>query len=77
MSKSIDESCYVCEDVCKSTHANPCDDCVVLKKTRAEQIREMTDAELASFLEGIYQDGRSGVRSSRDWLGWLRQKTDD
>ena len=71
------ESCRACEDICKNTHANPCDDCDALKKTRAEQIQAMTDTELASFLERIYQDGRSGTRPSCNWLEWLRQKAED
>ena len=76
MNTSDQELCYSCKDTCRNTQVNPCEDCEISAKTRAEQIRMMTDAELAAFLEGIYQDGCAGTHSSRDWLEWLRQKAE-
>ena len=35
MSIHAKESCYNCENTCKNTHVNPCDDCVEMKKSRA------------------------------------------
>ena len=76
MNTSGQELCYSCKDTCRNTLANPCEDCEISAKTRAEQIRIMTDEELAQFLESIYQDDHSGTQSSRDWLDWLRQKAE-
>ena len=74
MNTSGQDLCYNCKDTCRNTLANPCEDCEVSAKTRAEQIRMMTDTELAAFLKSICQDGCSGTVPSRDWLEWLRQK---
>ena len=68
------ESCYKCESTYKSTQANPCDDCVVMIKTRAEQIRAMSDEELAQFLDALCRDAQEGKIPDRDWLDWLGQK---
>ena len=76
MNSSGQELCYRCKDTCSNTSANPCEDCEISAKTRAEQIRMMSDAELAQFLESIYQDGRSRTHPSCDWLEWLRQKAE-
>ena len=74
MSVPAKEPCYKCESTCMSTHANPCDDCDVMKKTRAEIIRTMSDEELAQFLDTLCRDAQEGKISNRDWQDWLGQK---
>ena len=77
MSIHAKESCYNCENTCKNTHVNPCDDCVEMKNSRAERIRAMTDEELASFLEEIYQRGQTGSYPPCGWSEWLRQQAEE
>lgn len=47
-------------------------------KTRADQIRAMSDKKLASYLNKVETDGRVyGPQGQAYWLNWLRQEVEE
>ncbi len=47
-------------------------------KTRADQIRAMSDKKLASYLNKVETDGRVyGPQGYAYWLDWLRQEVEE
>ena len=45
-------------------------------KQRADQIREMSNEELADFIKMIHGNGVRGLHPDCSWLEWLERKTE-
>ena len=49
----------------------------VIYPTNADRIRDMTDEEMAKFLNDAESDGRAyGPKGKVAWLNWLKQECD-
>ena len=44
--------------------------------SRAEQVRSMTNEELADFVRMIHGNGIRGLHPDCSWLEWLEKKTE-
>lgn len=46
-------------------------------KTNADRIRQMTDEEMAKWLEYISNALRHGVVDSQPWIEWLKEEAEE
>lgn len=68
LNKSGFHACAICE-------ANPS----IKKQTNADRIRQMTDEELAKYLDGVCHDlwQMFVADPEKTWLEWLKKEADD